>query len=152
VGLSERVRTRVEEFGRVELQDTEAEALVRSKAVHVVLLVVAVPTIVWSGNARVAVLILFLAFWLGGAWRRWSPRRAPGRPRRSRASAALLGVVGFFYYVCCVWAIERSGCGRGASVHVQVCTMQSVRKGVCSNIVRRKRLFVALLGSVGYSF
>jgi hypothetical protein len=66
VGLSERVRTRVEEFGRVELRDAEAAALVRSKAVHVVLLVVAVPAGVWSANADVAFPIAFLTFWLGG--------------------------------------------------------------------------------------
>ena len=66
VGLSERVRTRVEEFGRVELRDTEAAALVRSKAVHVVLLVAAVPTIVWSGNNALVALVPFLVFWLGG--------------------------------------------------------------------------------------
>ena len=47
VGLSERVRTRVEKFGRVELQDAEAMALVWGKAVHVALLVVAVPAAVW---------------------------------------------------------------------------------------------------------
>jgi hypothetical protein len=45
VGLSERARTRVEEFGWVEhleLRDTEAAALVRSKAVRVALLVATV--------------------------------------------------------------------------------------------------------------
>jgi hypothetical protein len=73
VGLSERVRTRVEEFGRVELRDTEAAALVRSKVLHVVLIVVAVLVAVWSGayfgrtTASFATfLIPFLAFWLGG--------------------------------------------------------------------------------------
>jgi hypothetical protein len=67
VGLSERVRTRVEEFGRVQPRDTEAAALVRSKVVHVVLLVAAVPTIVWSGTVGVAgLLVPFLVFWLGG--------------------------------------------------------------------------------------
>jgi hypothetical protein len=64
VGLSERVRTRVEEFGRVKLRDTEAVALVRSKAVHVVLLVVVVPAAVWSGDGSVAIFGPFLAFWL----------------------------------------------------------------------------------------
>jgi hypothetical protein len=69
VGLSERVRTRVDEFGRVELQDMEATALVRSKAVHVVLLVTAVLVGVWSGNADAGFgpfVTVFLAFWLGG--------------------------------------------------------------------------------------
>ena len=81
VGLSERVRTRVEEFGRVELRDIEAMALVQSKAVHVVLLVVVVPAAVWSGHGVVAFLVPYLAFWLGGmASRRRSPRPALGWP------------------------------------------------------------------------
>jgi hypothetical protein len=66
VGLSERVRTRVEEFGRVELRDAEAAALVWSKAVHVVLLVPAVLVAVWSAKNFHAFLFPFLAFWLGG--------------------------------------------------------------------------------------
>jgi hypothetical protein len=68
VGLSERVRTRVENFGRVELRDVDAAALVRSKAVHVALLVAAVPSIVWSADGRLRVVLLapFLVFWIGG--------------------------------------------------------------------------------------
>jgi hypothetical protein len=67
VGLSERVRTRVEEFGRVELRDTEAAALVRSKTVHVMLVVVTVPAAVWSEDFGWAqALVPFLVFWLGG--------------------------------------------------------------------------------------
>ena len=52
VVLSERVHTRVEEFGRVELQDTKAAALVRSKVVHMVLLVLGVLMGVASGDKR----------------------------------------------------------------------------------------------------
>ena len=66
MGLSERVRTRVEEFGRVELRDAEAAALVRSKAVHVALVAGAVLAGVWAASAGAATLITFLAFWLGG--------------------------------------------------------------------------------------
>jgi hypothetical protein len=65
VGLSERVRTRVEEFGRVELRDTQAAALVRSKSVHVVLVVVTVPAAVWMENLPLPVLVPYFAFWLG---------------------------------------------------------------------------------------
>jgi hypothetical protein len=56
----------VEEFGRVDLWDAEAAALVRSKAMHMVLLVTSVLVAVWSGDGGVAVLYPFLAFWLGG--------------------------------------------------------------------------------------
>jgi hypothetical protein len=66
VGLSERVRTRVEEFGRVELQDTEVVALVWSKALHMVLIVVTVPAAVLLGDPLLPVLGPFLLFWLGG--------------------------------------------------------------------------------------
>jgi hypothetical protein len=57
--------TRVEEFGRVELQDAEAAALVRSKVVHMVLLVVVVLMGVASGDKR-GLPGPFLAFWLAG--------------------------------------------------------------------------------------
>jgi hypothetical protein len=66
VGLSERVRTRVEEFGRVELRDTEATTLVRSKVVHVVMLVAAVIAGVWSASFLFALMFPFLACWMGG--------------------------------------------------------------------------------------
>ena len=66
VGLSERVRTRVEEFGRVELRDAEAAVLVWSKAVHVALIAGAVLAAVWSASQELTYLIAFLAFWLGG--------------------------------------------------------------------------------------
>jgi hypothetical protein len=65
VGLSERVRIRVEEFGRVELRDAEAATLVRSKAVHVALVAGAVLAGVWSAS-KATVVLAFLAFWLGG--------------------------------------------------------------------------------------
>ena len=38
VGLSERLRSRVETAGRVELSDAEASALVRTKVVHIALI------------------------------------------------------------------------------------------------------------------
>ena len=63
VVLSERVHTRVEEFGRVELQDTEVAALVRSKVVHMVLLVLGV---LWT-------------------WRRAIRGVSPARSLRSRS-------------------------------------------------------------------
>jgi hypothetical protein len=97
VGLSERVRTRVEEFGKVELRDAEAAALVWSKVVHMVLLVATMLVLVWSAKFGILLfghktfLTAFLAFWLGGVAEAVATpgrrRRAPGRPRRSRASA-----------------------------------------------------------------
>ena len=46
--LSERVRSRVEDVGRVELTDAEAVAFVRTKVVHLVFLVIAVMEAVLS--------------------------------------------------------------------------------------------------------
>lgn len=42
LGLSERIRVRVENVGRVKLSDEEAVALVKTKTVHVTAIVVAV--------------------------------------------------------------------------------------------------------------
>ena len=71
--LPERERARVEVEGRVELGKAEAAALMRSKAVHVALVVVAVPCAValgGSGDVGSLVLALLLplpALWLAGA-------------------------------------------------------------------------------------
>ena len=100
VGLSERVRTRVEEFGRVELRDAEAAALVRSKAVHVALVAGGVIVGVWSANGGASTLIAFLAFWLGGVAEAVA---TPGAGAAEKAKgvgkatgAAALGYVGVF--------------------------------------------------------
>ena len=65
-GLSERVRSRVEEAGRVELDDEDVSALTRTKVVHVVMIVVVVFTAVaWpNGTSPLKPLILW---WMGAA-------------------------------------------------------------------------------------
>ena len=71
--LPERERARVEQEGRVELGEVEAAALMRSKAVHLLLLVVVVPcTVVGSGSGDVVGWELWrwlpvFAFWAAGA-------------------------------------------------------------------------------------
>jgi hypothetical protein len=110
VGLSERVRTRVEEFGRVELRDAEAAALVRSKAVHVALIVGAVLATVWSADGGTAANTIWpgLAFWLGGVAEAVA---TPGTGAVEKAQgvgkatgAMLLGFVGF-----CILAVAIGG-------------------------------------------
>ena len=70
--LPERERARVEVEGRVELGEAEAAALMRSKAVHVAVLVVAVPCAVVGGGSGdlasylLAQILPFLAFWVAG--------------------------------------------------------------------------------------
>jgi hypothetical protein len=100
VGLSERVRTRIEEFGRVELRDMEAAALVRSKAVHMVLIVVTVLVMVWSFEAILRSFeAAFFAFWLGNVA---EVVTTPGAGALEKikgvgkaTAAAVLGVVSF---------------------------------------------------------
>ena len=100
VGLSERVRTRVEEFGRVQPRDTEAAALARSKAVHVVLLVTTVLVSVWSGGFWTVILAPFLAFWLGGVAEAVATPSAGAAEKvkgvGKATGAAVLGMIGFF--------------------------------------------------------
>jgi hypothetical protein len=108
VGLSERVRTRVEEFGRVELRDAEAAVLVRSRAVHVVLIVVVVPaSIIWSGNGFGAGMFPYLAFWLGGVVEAVVKPGAGAAEKvkgvAKATGAALLGLVCFFSMVYIAW-------------------------------------------------
>ena len=64
--LPERERARVEVEGRVELSESEAVALMRSKAVHVVLLVIAVPCAVLSEDYEKVAVLPLLAFWVAG--------------------------------------------------------------------------------------
>eukprot|EP01043_Picozoa_sp_COSAG02_P016893 COSAG02_NODE_753_length_17610_cov_23.119753_17_plen_480_part_00 len=66
LALGERVRARVEDAGRVELEDVEASALVRTKAVHVAMIVLAVLGGVRSGGNEEASSLPWLAFLLGG--------------------------------------------------------------------------------------
>ena len=68
--LPEKLRTVVEEFGHVELNQAQADALARTKQVHIVLVVAAVCGVValggfhgraaQLGNLVIAVLALFL--------------------------------------------------------------------------------------------
>lgn len=70
IGLSERVRTRYEQRGRVELTTTEATAMVRSKVAHVSLIVFAVLLTVEStsfiGGENPLIASTLLVFLLGG--------------------------------------------------------------------------------------
>jgi hypothetical protein len=107
VGLSERVRTRVEEFGRVELRETEAAALVRSKAVHLGLLVPSVLVMVWSENAPLFLMGPFLVFWLSAVAEAVA---TPGAGVVEKiqgvgrvTAAALLGLVGAVLLFMVAW-------------------------------------------------
>ena len=74
--LPERERARVEVEGRVELDEAEAAALMRTKAVHVVVLVATVPcTVMVAGSGgnngdndwmETVILLGIFAFWMAG--------------------------------------------------------------------------------------
>jgi hypothetical protein len=107
VGLSERVRTRVEEFGRVQLRDTEAAALVRSKAVHMVLLVTAVLAMVWSRDLNRALLVPFFAFWLGGvAEAVAAPGTEAAETLQGAGKATGAAVLGFVWF-CILATVQK---------------------------------------------
>jgi hypothetical protein len=97
VGFSERVRTRVEEYGRVETSDREAVARVRSKQIHVVLITATV--LVFCSGANILFTFLpLVSFWLGGVA---EALIAPGADAAEKArevakvtGAAVLGVGG----------------------------------------------------------
>ena len=102
LALSERVRARVEDAGRVELGDVEAAALVRAKAVHVVLVVLAILGGVWSGDQVVAIALPFPAFLLGGVAEAFVSTAGAARACRRVAKvvgASLLAFVGCFALV-----------------------------------------------------
>jgi len=78
VVISERVRARVEDAGRVELNDAETAALVRTKAVHMCLLVLSVLVAVWIHDG-IAIGLPFFAFLLGGVAESLVPDAAPAQ-------------------------------------------------------------------------
>jgi hypothetical protein len=63
--LPEHVRTRVESEGRVDIDEREAVTLMRSKVVHAVALVVAVP-VGLQDPANIISLLPKVIFWFGG--------------------------------------------------------------------------------------
>lgn len=67
VFLPERLHTRVEDEGRVELGGAQASSLMVSKWGHVATLLVAVPSILVSGHFLVVMMLPFGAFWVAGA-------------------------------------------------------------------------------------
>eukprot|EP01051_Picozoa_sp_SAG22_P016310 SAG22_NODE_2280_length_2761_cov_3.172802_2_plen_156_part_00 len=98
LALSERVRARVEDAGRVELGDAEAAALVRMKAIHVSLIVVCVLSGVWAADGLPYRYIL--VFFLGGVAEACAPGNAMQLAERAKrvgaaVAAALAGFVGW---------------------------------------------------------
>lgn len=63
--LDERVRSRVEQRSRVKLDNEQVAWLMRSKVVHVGLVVVVVPSAVWYSHVF-SMFIPMLCFWVGG--------------------------------------------------------------------------------------
>ena len=105
MALGERVRARVEDAGRVVLTDAEASALARTKAVHVVLLVLSV--LVATLQDGLALGLVFVAFMLGGVAEAFVPGAGVAETAKGVGTAVgawLLGIVGI-----CVWFIAFVG-------------------------------------------
>ena len=100
LALGERVRARVEDAGRVELDDAEAATLARTKAVHVLLLVLAMLVGAQSGQIGSAIMIVFPAFWLGGVVGSLAPGATAvetGKRVGLVLGSSLLGLVAFVF-------------------------------------------------------
>ena len=104
--LGERVRARVEDAGRVELGDAEATALARTKAVHVMLLVLAVPLSgVWSANifnlrGDHPAVRRFPGRRRGGGVRAGRGRGGDGQARVQGGGGMVAGLLRFFHGGC----------------------------------------------------
>lgn len=66
IALSERVRRRVEQNGRIDLSDGEAAELARIKTVHASLIAVTMVLSILTANGDATFYLAFLVFWLGG--------------------------------------------------------------------------------------
>ena len=97
LGLSERVRARVEDAGRVELADVEAGALARTKATHVLLIVLFVLFAVWARDAQMAMLS-FPAFFLGGVAESFVPGATAAETGKRLCKVLLAAVSGFIWW------------------------------------------------------
>lgn len=92
VGLSERVRARVDVSGRIRLTDDEAQALDKAKTAHIVLIVltiligVSLPT--WEG-----VFLGFPAFCIGGSVEAWTSPPADGEEINAGGKALCIAKV-----------------------------------------------------------
>ena len=96
--LPERERARVEVEGRVELSESEAVALMRSKAAHVLLLVIVVPCAVLSGILETT----WLAFWVAGVTEAVLGSASAGEACKEVGKTTgrwLLGGVGFIVFL-----------------------------------------------------
>ena len=98
VGLSERVKTRIEQFGRVELGADEVARLVWSKATHVGLIVLAVLASVSSRSYGLTFAFSYFAFWIGAVVEAVGPgclKEGTAATVAQTTGSCLLGIVMF---------------------------------------------------------
>jgi hypothetical protein len=111
-GLGEDSRKRVEESGRVELGEKEATDLLRTKAVHVFLIMVFVPAAVRSRDALLVLVLPPLAFWLGGVAENVGAGGDAATIARGiglTTASCLLGLVGFIMLALpCLYSVRET--------------------------------------------
>ena len=102
--LREQLRSRVEEEGHVELSDAQADALARTKPVHIVLIMATLLGAVAIGGATgdfksAAIFSTFLAFLLAGVARAFDRRGETevhvAKKVAQTAAATMLGMCGW---------------------------------------------------------
>jgi hypothetical protein len=101
VGLSERVRARVEGAGRVELGHVAVEALVRTKIAHTIGIMLSIGALPFSRHVGWSLVMAPAVFWVGGVVDSFAPKDSGedgcgvGARICMATGASLLGMVGW---------------------------------------------------------
>jgi hypothetical protein len=109
LGLSERVRRRVETAGRVDLSDDEADSLAHTKAVHIGLIMIFVPASLFAAHVTASFAGCFVAMapvWLGGIAEAFIPGATVGETARRVVETVLQALMGFCFGFMCFVAVE----------------------------------------------
>lgn len=97
LGVSERVRRRVETAGRVDLSDDEADAMAHMKVVHIVLIMVFVPASLLVAHVTASFGGCWVAMgpvWLGGVVEAFKQEATAGATAWRIGATALQAVTG----------------------------------------------------------
>ena len=100
LGLSERVRRRVETAGRVDLSDDEAESLAHMKVVHISLIMVFVPAGLLVAHVTASFAGCWVAMgpiWLGGVVEAFMPEATVGETAQRVGETVLQAVTGVIF-------------------------------------------------------
>ena len=100
MGLSERVRRRVETAGRIDLSNDEADGLAHMKVVHIVLIMVFVPASLLVAHVTASFGGCWVAMgpvWLGGVAEAFMREATVGETARRVGETVLQAVTGVIF-------------------------------------------------------